>query len=207
MPAMDSAFFIELFGYLGSALVVFSMLMASVVKLRIVNMIGSVVSGTYALIIGSFPLALMNGCLILINLYNLFKLLRTEQEYALLPCGANDGFIQYFLEKNLEDIQKYFDAFDGKMGDADVVYMVLCEDRAAGVLMGRDMGGGVVDVVIDYTTPAYRDCTVGAFLYAKLALRGVRKLVVSGRQSADHAAYLKRMGFAEEQGAYVRNLV
>ena len=60
---------IELFGYLGSTLVVCSMLMASVVKLRVINMIGSVISGIYALIIGSFPLALMNFCLIIINFY------------------------------------------------------------------------------------------------------------------------------------------
>lgn len=68
--------YIELFGYLGSTLVVVSMLMASVVKLRVINMIGSVISASYALIIGSFPLVLMNVCLIAINAYNLVRLLK-----------------------------------------------------------------------------------------------------------------------------------
>ena len=66
---MDMGLYIELFGYLGSFLVVVSMLMSSVIKLRIINIIGSTISGTYALIIGSFPLALMNICLIIINAY------------------------------------------------------------------------------------------------------------------------------------------
>lgn len=206
MPVMDAAFWIELFGYLGSALVVVSMLMASVVKLRIVNTVGSVVSGTYALIIGSFPLALMNGCLIVINLYNLYKLLKTEQKYDLLHCNADDRFVSFFLEKNLEDIRKYFHDFDGKTGDADVVYLVLCEDKAAGILLGKEMGGGVVDAFIDYTTPAYRDCSVGTFLYSKLPLHGIRKLVLSRRQTDDHSDYLHKMGFVKEQGIYTRTL-
>ena len=203
---MDTAFLIELYGYLGSTLVVVSMLMASVVKLRVVNTIGSIVSGTYALIIGSFPLALMNGCLIVINIYNLFKLLKTEQKYDLLPCNAKDSFVRLFMDKNLEDIQKYFTDFDGKIGDADVVYMVLCEDKAAGILMGRDMGSGIVDVVIDYTTPAYRDCSVGAFLYAGLVLQGINKLVFSQSRSESHTSYLNKMGFVEEQGTYTKTL-
>jgi len=71
---------VELLGYLGSALVVCSTLMTSVVRLRLVNMAGSVLSGVYGLIIGSFPLALMNFCLIVINGWNLYRLLKMKQE-------------------------------------------------------------------------------------------------------------------------------
>ena len=90
---MNTATMIEIFGYIGSALVVVSMLMSSVVKLRVINVIGSVISGTYALIIGSFPLALMNGCLIVINIYNLSKLLKSEKHYELVEGKAEDTFL------------------------------------------------------------------------------------------------------------------
>ena len=73
---MDTAMLIEIFGYIGSALVVISMLMSSIVKLRVINILGSIISGTYAIICGAFPLVLMNACLIVINVYNLYKLLR-----------------------------------------------------------------------------------------------------------------------------------
>lgn len=70
---------IEIFGYIGSILVVVSMLMSSVVRLRIINTVGAGISGTYSLIIGSFPMAIMNYCLVIINIYNLFKLAKSKQ--------------------------------------------------------------------------------------------------------------------------------
>ena len=65
---------VELLGYLGSALVVCSVLMTSVVRLRLVNMAGSILSGVYGLIIGAYPLVLMNACLLTINGWQLWKL-------------------------------------------------------------------------------------------------------------------------------------
>ena len=73
-----NAAWLEIFGYLGSILVVVSLLMTSIIKLRILNLAGSLISGIYALLIGSFPLALMNGCLIMINIINLYKLMKTK---------------------------------------------------------------------------------------------------------------------------------
>ncbi len=67
---------IELIGYLGSILVVISMLMTSVIKIRILNCIGSGIFTVYALIIHSYPTAIMNFCLVSINIYYLMK----EQE-------------------------------------------------------------------------------------------------------------------------------
>ena len=101
---MDVSMMIELFGYLGSTLVVVSMLMASVVKLRVINMIGSIISGTYALIIGSFPLALMNFCLIVINAYNLIRLLKSDKQYDLVDGTKDDGLLHYFLEYYRDDM-------------------------------------------------------------------------------------------------------
>ena len=46
---MTKELLIELFGYLGSFLVLISFLMTSVFKLRVINTIGSVIFMTYAL--------------------------------------------------------------------------------------------------------------------------------------------------------------
>ncbi|MDO5338306.1 MAG: YgjV family protein [Eubacteriales bacterium] len=72
---------IEMLGYLGSLLVVVSMLMTSVIKLRIINTIGASIFAVYALIIRSYPTALMNTCLVIINIYNLIWLLKKERHY------------------------------------------------------------------------------------------------------------------------------
>lgn len=76
---MNTSTLIEIFGYTGTVLVVVSMLMTSMVKLRVINTIGSIISGIYAIICGAYPLALMNGCLIIINIYNLLKLSKIKQ--------------------------------------------------------------------------------------------------------------------------------
>ena len=56
---MTTQMIFELIGYLGSVLVIVSMLMTSVVKLRVINTIGSVIFAVYALLIHSYPTAAM----------------------------------------------------------------------------------------------------------------------------------------------------
>ncbi len=65
--------FWEIFGYTGTALVVISMMMTSVTKLRILNVCGSVISGVYALVAGAYPVLLLNICLVGINLFHLIR--------------------------------------------------------------------------------------------------------------------------------------
>lgn len=110
---------IELAGYLGSVLVVVSMLMSSVVKLRIINTAGSIISATYALIIQSYPLALMNICLIIINIYNLARLLRSNEPYDLVDVKTDDIFLTYFLHYYQQDIQNFFPAARSLLSSAD----------------------------------------------------------------------------------------
>ena len=66
--------YMELVGYLGTGLVLLSMMMTSVEKLRIVNMAGSVLSMTYAVFTGTWPVVLLNFGLILINALQLIRL-------------------------------------------------------------------------------------------------------------------------------------
>ncbi len=202
---MDKSTLIELYGYLGSALVVISMLMSSVVKLRVINAVGSLVSGSYALIIGSFPLALMNGCLLIINLYNLRKLLVTEKHYDLLPCSPQESFARYFLEHYSEDIAKYFPGYREDAALADTGYLVLCNGDPSGILLGKTAGVGTLESYLEYTTPTYRDCSVGKFLYSALPGQGIGKLTVA-QASESHKPYLKKMGYEASPDGYVKKL-
>ncbi len=195
--------FIELFGYLGSTMVVLSMLMSSVVKLRIINTLGSIISGIYALVIGSFPLALMNICLVIINLYNLRKLLMTKQEYELVPCSPQDAFVRYFLKHYASDIQTYF---PGVFSTAlDTVYLITCQGDPAGILLAQTNPQGGLDVAMEYTTPMYRDCSIGKFLYAALKEQGVPFLTIHA-PSPLHRPYLEKMGYQCQGDDHILNL-
>jgi hypothetical protein len=65
--------YLEMIGYAGTALVVISMMMTSVTRLRILNICGSVLSGIYALCGGAYPVLLLNVCLVGINLFHLLR--------------------------------------------------------------------------------------------------------------------------------------
>lgn len=196
---------IEMIGYLGSALVVVSMLMSSVVKLRVINTIGSGIFAVYALMIRSYPTALMNGFLIAINVYNLIKLNQKERSYDLVEGAQGEGLVRYLLDRYREDIRIYFPDFSTDNG-ADRAYIVCCDGNPAGVLLGTDNGHGTLQVLLDYSMPTYRDCSVGAYLYSRLPSRGVHTLVFAGQETRTHGAYLARMGFVKENGVYTKRL-
>jgi hypothetical protein len=63
--------YLEIFGYIGTALVIISMMMKSINKLRIFNVAGSVISTIYSIIVGAWPIVVMNVSLIAINSYHL----------------------------------------------------------------------------------------------------------------------------------------
>ena len=65
--------YLEIFGYVGTALVLMSMMMTSLTKLRIVNMAGSVISATYAALSNTWPVVLLNVGMILINAVQLLR--------------------------------------------------------------------------------------------------------------------------------------
>ena len=181
---MDSKTLIELFGYLGSILVVVSMLMTSVMKLRIINTIGSVIFAIYALIIKSYPTAFMNFCLVAINIFHMVKLTRVETEYTLTESGVNDRFLQRMLDLYKEDIRTYFPDFEENAGQADTAYLISRDSEVTGIAIGKKTRDNGLSLFLDYTTPAYRDASVGRFLYPELAKNGYRNLCYEGNNPA-----------------------
>ena len=92
----------------------------------------------------------------------------------------------------LSNLFKKEDAFGKK------AYVVCCDGNPAGVLVG-EVKDGEIDILIDYSTPAYRDCSVGAFLYSKLSTMNIRKIVYAQNLSETHVSYMNKMGFVQEK--------
>jgi len=197
---------LEVFGYIGTVLVIVSMLMTSVLRLRVINIIGGVISGIYAVLVGATPVALMNLCLVCINLFNVYRLLRTKRQFDVVQSRGEDAMVQYFLHSNSQDIGKFFPEFDPDSVKDAVAFVVCCDGNPAGMLLGKPMEDGALDVQLDYAIPAYRDCSVGGYLYKNLPGLGVIKLV-SGHPAADtHLDYLEKMGFTKTDDQYIKFL-
>ena len=77
---MDPKIWLEIFGYIGTALVLVSFLMHDIKWLRAVNMAGGAISLIYAIIMNTMPVVVLNGSLIMINGIQLARILRRERE-------------------------------------------------------------------------------------------------------------------------------
>ena len=197
----------EIIGYVGSILVLVSMLMTSVVRLRVINLAGSAIFTVYALLIRSYPTAFLNFCLVLVNVYQLLRLLRSaaNSKYELKRLAPGEGYADWFLKKYGADVCRYFPAFSAEDAKTAEGFAVFFDDRAAGLLLGRPTPGGF-DVCLDYTTPAFRDCSVGTWLYERLPEEGIARLTCRA-DSDEHRKYLEKMGFSATGGtSYAKEL-
>ncbi len=196
---MGFPLFMEIFGYVGTALVVVSMLMTSLVKLRIFNIAGSVISLLYAIWGGAFPIVVMNGALILINVYRLAHIQRKKPLFTDLAVTAENPLLLHILSCYEEDIRRYFPDYTVSDMAYTEMYLVMCDGEPAGILAGHRTDT-VFSVGLDYATPRYRDLSVAKFIYGRLKESGIQTLVAT-----ENRDYLRRAGFTGE-GPMQKNL-
>ena len=72
--------FLEIFGYVGSGLILLSMMMTSVEKLRWFNISGSMISLIYGAIMGTWPVVFLNVGTITINVVQIIRLHRQKDD-------------------------------------------------------------------------------------------------------------------------------
>ncbi len=97
---MNGKIALELFGYLGTALVLVSFVMHDIKWLRAVNMAGGLISLIYAIIVNTMPVVVLNASLILINGVQLMRILRQEKESeAKVNSEENAAYTEKDTEK------------------------------------------------------------------------------------------------------------
>ena len=74
---------LEIFGYTGSFLVILSMMMTSVSKLRALNVCGAFISAIYSAVYQAYPVVLLNVCLMIINVFQLVRNRANEKRTGL----------------------------------------------------------------------------------------------------------------------------
>ena len=196
--------YLEMFGYVGTALVLPSMMMTSVVKLRLLNMAGSVISMTYAVLCGAWPVVFLNAGLILINLYRLLHLRRTDAAFRLVPTAIGDQSLQYYLQLYREDIARFFPTYHPSDDPEQEAYVVYDCAEAVGLLIGRREEDGL-HVSLDYAMPRYRNCSVAKYLFDQLKSSGTACLITEAGPEC-HNRYLAQMGFEKCDNLYKKYL-
>ena len=147
----------------------------------------------------------IGSILVLINLYYLIRLRKSDRNYDFIEGKPGESLVQYMINFYHTDIQKYFPIFKEKQPECDTAY-VFCRDAApAGLFLRKKRGKGELEVLLDYSVSAYRDCSVGNYLYSKLKDQGIRKMIFTGTPGS-HESYLQTMGFEKVNGVYVKEL-
>jgi len=189
----------ELVGYVGSALVVISLTMTSVVRLRTISLAGSVAFVAYGALLESPPLVVTNLVIAAINVWFLRQELGGKRALGVTVVPVDDPFLIDFLGYRLADIQHFQPGFSLPSGPGgDSVAMLLMRDGLpAGALLGRQEGRDL-HVTLDYVSKPFRDSQISQWLYGKgsgvFRRLGVER-VISAPGADEHSAYLVKAGF------------
>ena len=196
---MSTQFGLELIGYVGSILIAISLMMSSVLRLRVINMIGGAMFSLYGLLIHAWPVAALNGFIVLINLYHVAGMLRTKTYFRLLVLKPNSDYLPYFLDFYRDEIERVVPGFQYRPLEHQITLFILRDCNPVGLFIADETAAGVLHVRLDFVVPRYRDLKIGRFLFVDQAeffrARGIKEIVVAPR-TAEFGAYLAKVGFS-----------
>ncbi|WP_047044567.1 hypothetical protein [Vibrio mexicanus] len=192
---------VEWFGYLASLVVLVSLTMTSIVKLRVINFIGCLLFAAFAYFIDSYPTMFMNLGIAGINVYYLYHLYHYKEKFKLISASTASEYFQHFTSTNKVEIDDQIPV--NELRSFNTAFYMLRNNTVAGVLVGNIDESGELEVALDFVTPEYRDMKVARFFYSKhpehLVERGVKEIVAVA-PSEVHAEYLEQVGFTKESG-------
>ncbi|MHB8906292.1 MAG: hypothetical protein ACYC4T_12895 [Melioribacteraceae bacterium] len=188
---------IEIFGYAGSVLVAVSLMMSSIVKLRIINLIGAVVFSTYGFIIGALPVGFLNGFIALVDVYYIIEIFSTKEYFRVLEVQHDSEYLKYFLEFHAEEIKKFIPTFSFQPSEHWIVLFVLRDTVPAGLVCAEYHDEDHLFINLDYAMPGYRDLKVGKYVFPKIFERRKVKKIYSEPGNSKHEQYLRRIGFVK----------
>jgi hypothetical protein len=209
---MDAHLVYEIIGYIGSLLVAISLMMSSILKLRVINLIGALFFTAYGLLIQAYPVAAMNFFIVLIDLYYLYEILKAREFFRLLEIQPDSEYLQYFLQFYAKDIQKFLPGFTYTPSAGTLIFFILRNVIPAGLVIGDVQDEDCLNIRLDYAIPGYRDLKTARFVYQDKAQvlreRGIHK-IESAPGTPSHQRYLDQMGFTADMapgGAQVYRL-
>jgi hypothetical protein len=200
---------VELVGYLASALVVASLAMTSVVRLRILSLAGSVAFVVYGILIESIPIVVTNAAIAALNIWFLSRELSGRRDLGAVVVSGDSPFLDDFLRHHASEISQFQPDYD-PLAAYDFALVLTRDGLPAGALLGVRRGD-TLEITLDHVLRPYRDSRLGAWLYGAGAgifrSAGIKRLVTAAGD-ATHRSYLQRVGFTSDHSGdrFVREL-
>ena len=187
--------FLDLFGYVSSIVILISLTMSSIMKLRVINMTGSILFTIYGLMLHSVPTAFLNFGIVVINLYYLTKLYKKKEVFKLVEVSEDSELLEYFYSNNSKELTELFG--DNLHEQGQKVFFMLRNNHTAGILVGTEEKE-TLKIKVDFVTEEYRDFKLGKYFFEEnteeLVKKGYKK-VYSKALHEKHKEYLEKIGF------------
>ena len=196
---------LDVLGWGGSALLVFSLLQTRVLRFRLLNLLACLVLLVFNGLIGVWPMVGMNLVLCGINLWFIVALVRhrhDEATFEVLEVAPTDAYLRHVLRVHGRDITRHQpDLVFDPAAEGQHAFLVQRGDETVGVVL-LAVAGDQGRVLLDYVTPRFRDFTPGEFVWRHSGLLrelGLRRVVTPVRMVAP---YYEHIGFRRSGDAY-----
>lgn len=189
-------------GYAASGIIALSMTMNSIVKFRWINLVGAGGFATYGLLIGAYPVLLLNGFIFLVDVYYLARIYSKKQLFDILEVRGDNKYLLKFLDFHKDEIQKFFPGFEYKPEMNTMSFFVMRNMIVSGLFLAHRTEDDILNVGLDYVIPEYRDYKNGKYVYHHLKDRfkdNGFKTIIAKNCNAKHQNYLKKLGFQESE--------
>jgi len=196
-------------GYLASIIVVISMALTSLTRIRIVNTIGAALFSIYGFAIGAMPVGVLNSFIIIVNLFQLYRLKNKQTEFNLIQTPVKGDFIENFIKLYHKQIKKFQPEFNFELSNYDIAFLTLSSLNIAGVIIGKKSENHTLEINLDFVLPQYRDMKVGTFVFViskqYFKDKGCNRIITK-KGNQQHENYLKQVGFLKSDDFYVIEL-
>ena len=101
---------LEVIGWVGSAILVVSLLQTNLHRLRWINLVGCLVLVGYNAVVGVWPMVGLNVVLAAVNLWHLVRAARDrhdERAYEILQVDGDDTYLRHVLRVHEADIRRF----------------------------------------------------------------------------------------------------
>lgn len=200
--------YLEVLGYVASFVVLISLVMSSIKKLRWINLGGAVLFSLYGFMIGSTPTGLMNLGIVFINIFYLNRIYSSSDYFTYLIVPNDSRYLRKLLKTQTEEITVYFPGFKhDSVPNNDLCYISLRNLNAAGALI-LEPKGSKLEIKLDYALKQYRDFKTTSFIIERerqnLIKQGYTEIVIN-THNKKHIKYLSKVDFnrTDELGNYV----
>ncbi len=191
-------------GYLASVLIAISMTLSSILKFRIINLIGGICFSTYGFMLGALPVGFLNGFIVCVNIYYLWTIYRKKEIFETLEIKPGSEYLLRFVAFHNAEIQSICPGFAYNPDMNSMSFFILRNMQVAGLFLAR-REENTLTVGLDFVIPEYRDFKNGKFIYRKLGpelkASGITK-IQARETNENNEAYFKKIGFKKDASGF-----